>query len=116
MHKRQKQYFEQRRRQQHHQQEAGGGGSYSERNRTFGQQIENNRSLDILSLLNLSALAQEQKSVCPITREKSEDDALNCLTLPHLPVVQSNDIRTQEHSGIEETSTLLNIIQVILLC
>lgn len=49
-------------------------------------------------------------------REKSEDNALNYLTLPHLPVVQSNDIRTQEQCGIEETSTLLNIIQVTLLC
>ncbi|CAA0838105.1 Unknown protein [Striga hermonthica] len=53
-HKRQKQYFEQRKR--HHQHHTTGFESYADGRRSY---TENNRSLDILSLANVSAAAQE---------------------------------------------------------
>ncbi|KAA8527987.1 hypothetical protein F0562_035144 [Nyssa sinensis] len=54
--KRQKQYFEQRKRQQ--QQQTTGLESYSDGMNTCSQHQTNNRSLDVLSLLNLSTNVQ----------------------------------------------------------
>lgn len=55
---RQKQYFEQRKRQQQ-QQNSNGLESYSDKKAPCTQCPENNRSLDILSLLNLSTNGQD---------------------------------------------------------
>ncbi|KAF8018726.1 hypothetical protein BT93_H3583 [Corymbia citriodora subsp. variegata] len=60
---RQKQYFEQKKRQQ--QQQNFGLDSYAEGTNMDCQQQKENRSLDILSLLNLSTAPQEYKSSCP---------------------------------------------------
>ncbi|XP_048137254.1 uncharacterized protein LOC115745958 isoform X3 [Rhodamnia argentea] len=61
--KRQKHYFEQKKRQQ--QQQNFGSDSYAEGTNVDCQQQKENRSLDILSLLNLSTAPQEHKSSCP---------------------------------------------------
>lgn len=58
---RQKQYFEQRKRQQ---QQTAGLESYSDGNRLCNLQCEYSRSLDILSLENVSTVAQEHKTSC----------------------------------------------------
>ncbi|XP_056166207.1 uncharacterized protein LOC115683891 isoform X2 [Syzygium oleosum] len=60
---RQKQYFEQKKRQQ--QQKNFGSDSYAEETNVDCQQQKENRSLDILSLLNLSTAPQVYKSSCP---------------------------------------------------
>ncbi|KAI8016121.1 hypothetical protein LOK49_LG05G01535 [Camellia lanceoleosa] len=60
--KRQKQYFEQRKRQQ--QQQTTGLDSFSDGMNTCSQHQNNNRSLDILSLWNLSTVVQNCKSSC----------------------------------------------------
>ncbi|XP_059646664.1 uncharacterized protein LOC132293271 isoform X7 [Cornus florida] len=60
--KRQKQYFEQRRRQLRQQQQTNGLESCSDVMNTCSQSQKNNRSLDILSLLNLSTVAEERNS------------------------------------------------------
>ncbi|XP_028056631.1 uncharacterized protein LOC114260669 isoform X7 [Camellia sinensis] len=72
--KRQKQYFEQRKRQQ--QQQTTGLDSFSDGMNTCSQHQNNNRSLDILSLLNLSTVVQNCKSSCRSTRENSEGAAM----------------------------------------
>lgn len=59
---RQKQYFEQRRRQH----QTAEGRKDSEGQDIHGQRTENSRSLDILSLLNLSNVGQENKSNYPL--------------------------------------------------
>ncbi|CAL5388342.1 unnamed protein product [Camellia sinensis] len=56
------QYFEQRKRQQ--QQQTTGLDSFSDGMNTCSQHQNNNRSLDILSLLNLSTVVQNCKSSC----------------------------------------------------
>ncbi|EYU46022.1 hypothetical protein MIMGU_mgv1a020222mg [Erythranthe guttata] len=58
---RQKQYFEQRKRQQ---QQIDGLESYADGKRSCTQHCEYNRSLDILSLENISILAQEHQTSC----------------------------------------------------
>lgn len=58
---RQKQYFEQRKRQQ---QQTAGLESYSDGKRSCNLQCEYSRSLDILSLENVSTVAQEHKTGC----------------------------------------------------
>ncbi|RAL43354.1 hypothetical protein DM860_012495 [Cuscuta australis] len=69
--KRQKQYFEQRRQKhQHHQTDVE---NYHGNNQ-YNQQLKNNKSLDVLSLLNLSVIPGESNSVCH--QGKSEGDAL----------------------------------------
>ncbi|KAI3507975.1 hypothetical protein L1887_22973 [Cichorium endivia] len=68
--KRQKQYFEQRKRQQ---QNSNGLESYSEKKAPSTQCPENNRSLDILSLLNLSKNGKDFTSKFP---EVSLDDEI----------------------------------------
>ncbi|KAL6978989.1 hypothetical protein U1Q18_020654, partial [Sarracenia purpurea var. burkii] len=59
----QKQYFEQRKRQQQ-QQQATGLETFSEGENMGSQMPNNNRSLDVLSLLNLSTVVQDLKSNC----------------------------------------------------
>ncbi|GMQ01696.1 hypothetical protein CsSME_00048247 [Camellia sinensis var. sinensis] len=56
------QYFEQRKRQQ--QQQTSGLDSFSDGMNTCSQHQNNNRSLDILSLWNLSTVVQNCKSSC----------------------------------------------------
>ncbi|WJZ89250.1 hypothetical protein VitviT2T_008478 [Vitis vinifera] len=58
--KRQKQYFEQRKRQQQH--HIAGLESYTDGVSLLGQDNKEQRSLDVLSLLNLSSIAQECKT------------------------------------------------------
>ncbi|KAA8543646.1 hypothetical protein F0562_021608 [Nyssa sinensis] len=87
--KRQKQYFEQRKRQQ--QQQTTGVESYFDGMNTCSQHQTNNRSLDVLSLLNLSTNVQ---SSCTSTRENSE---VNALTVDyHItkspPTIQTNKV------------------------
>jgi len=60
---RQKQYFEQKKRQR--QQQNFGSDNDVEGTNVDCQQQKENRSLDILSLLNLSTAPQEYKSSCP---------------------------------------------------
>uniref|UniRef100_F6GUB0 Uncharacterized protein n=1 Tax=Vitis vinifera TaxID=29760 RepID=F6GUB0_VITVI len=57
---RQKQYFEQRKRQQQH--HIAGLESYTDGVSLLGQDNKEQRSLDVLSLLNLSSIAQECKT------------------------------------------------------
>ncbi|KAM1756588.1 hypothetical protein EV1_005930 [Malus domestica] len=73
---RQKQYFEQRRRQQQRQGQTTGLESYADGLNISEQHHKEHRSLDILSLLNLSTTAQEHKSSYPIRREDLEVNAL----------------------------------------
>ncbi|XP_050113198.1 uncharacterized protein LOC126591533 isoform X3 [Malus sylvestris] len=73
---RQKQYFEQRRRQQQRQGQTTGLESYADGLNISEQHHKEHRSLDILSLLNLSTTAQEHKSSYPIRREDLEVKAL----------------------------------------
>ncbi|KAL0389139.1 UNVERIFIED_CONTAM: hypothetical protein Scaly_0271000 [Sesamum calycinum] len=60
-HKRQKQYFEQRKRQQ---QQPAGLESYADGKRSCTLHSENNRSLDILSLVNVSTVSQDHGTSC----------------------------------------------------
>lgn len=62
---RQRQYFEQRKRQQQYQPQTERLESYDDGMDISGQHSKEHRSLDIVSLLNLSANAQEWKSACP---------------------------------------------------
>lgn len=61
---RQKQYFEQRKRQQQQQQTAESE-SYGDGTSTCSQHQNEQRSLDVLSLLNWSTVSQECRSACP---------------------------------------------------
>ncbi|CAI9107158.1 OLC1v1006454C2 [Oldenlandia corymbosa var. corymbosa] len=70
---RQKQYFEQRRLQQL----AANAGKASEGMNTYRNHNENNRSLDVLSLLNLSNVAQEPKSTSALASNEPEHEASN---------------------------------------
>ncbi|KAI3450230.1 hypothetical protein Pfo_006895 [Paulownia fortunei] len=112
-HKRQKQYFEQRKRQQQQLQTAGLE-SYADGKRSCTLHCENNRSLDILSLVNVSTVAQEHKTSCTNGRDNSEDDdftlnhqythpSLAILTNEGIPVDQSelNEERTPSSYGTE---------------
>ncbi|KAL3530982.1 hypothetical protein ACH5RR_010304 [Cinchona calisaya] len=83
--KRQKQYFEQRRRQQ----QVIDEGKDSMGKSIYGEHRENCRSLDILSLLNLSTVVKENKSNCPLAGNEPEHDALNCQTVQRPQAFQS---------------------------
>ena len=72
---RQKQYFEQRKRQQQH--HIAGLESYTDGVSLLGQDNKEQRSLDVLSLLNLSSIAQECK-----TRSNGKFISLLILNLP----------------------------------
>ncbi|XP_052186594.1 uncharacterized protein LOC127797600 isoform X3 [Diospyros lotus] len=67
---RQKKYFEQRKRQEEHQQTTGVE-NFSDGMTTSSQHQNNTRSLDILSLLNLSTVVQDCKSRCHSVSENS---------------------------------------------
>ncbi|XP_073271274.1 uncharacterized protein [Primulina huaijiensis] len=69
-HKRQRQYFEQRKRQQ----QAAGSEGYVDGKPSCSQNCENNRSLDILSLVNASSRAYENETSSLNARDNSNDD------------------------------------------
>ncbi|KAL5580520.1 hypothetical protein UlMin_012962, partial [Ulmus minor] len=73
--KRQKQYFEQRKRQQQYLQQTAGIEPYADGIDTSGEHHREHQSLDILSLLNLSKIAQEHKARCPTGRKDLEGNA-----------------------------------------
>ncbi|KAL5757139.1 hypothetical protein ACOSQ2_021885 [Xanthoceras sorbifolium] len=99
--KRQKQYFEQRRRQQ---QQTGGLESYSDH--------KEHRSLDILSLLNLSTAVQEHKSVCSsdTNTEEREDPRFHASTVNYdvtrgLPKILTDIVTSADSFEIKEAGT-----------
>ncbi|KAH6814194.1 hypothetical protein C2S51_023212 [Perilla frutescens var. frutescens] len=81
-HKRQKQYFEQRKRQQ---QQTAGIESYSDGKRSSTLQCEHSRSLDILSLENVSTVVQDHKTSCITARDNSEHDDFTLYNQDALP-------------------------------
>ncbi|KAM7521980.1 hypothetical protein LguiA_011882 [Lonicera macranthoides] len=91
--KRQKQYFEQRKRQQQ-QQQTFGQESYSDKPSTCNLPQNNNRSLDILSLLNLSPVIQQDNSSCPSGRRNLESNGstLSYQTTPCPPTIQKQKV------------------------
>ncbi|EXC19526.1 hypothetical protein L484_010655 [Morus notabilis] len=89
MQKRQKQYFEQRKRQQQYQQQTVRLASSDDGMDTSAPHNKEHRSLDVISLLTLSTIAQECKSACPGSRKdagvnasKMEFDITN-----HSPII-----------------------------
>ncbi|GMG98164.1 hypothetical protein Nepgr_000004 [Nepenthes gracilis] len=79
--KRQKQFFEQRKRRQQ-QQMTMVMENYADRLNNCNQHQENNRSLDILSLLNVPKVSEECRSICP--RELNASP-LNCCMTEDMP-------------------------------
>ncbi|XP_062081609.1 uncharacterized protein LOC133788231 isoform X2 [Humulus lupulus] len=73
--KRQKQYFEQRKRQQQCQPQTERCETYADETDISGQYQKEHRSLDILSLLNLSTNAKERKSDCFSERKNLDVNA-----------------------------------------
>ncbi|XP_073143469.1 uncharacterized protein [Henckelia pumila] len=69
-HKRQRQYFEQRKRQQ----QAAGSEGYVDGKPSCSQNCENSRSLDILSLVNVSSIAQKHETSSLNARDSSNHD------------------------------------------
>ncbi|KAL9169461.1 hypothetical protein ABFS82_04G080500 [Erythranthe guttata] len=101
--KRQKQYFEQRKRQQ---QQIDGLESYADGKRSCTQHCEYNRSLDILSLENISILAQEHQTSCINARDESENE--DCTSnhqyaLPSLEILTDEDTHVDQSEITEET-------------
>lgn len=62
---RQKQYFEQRKKQQQYRPQSDGLEDHTDGIDMVGKHLKEHRSLDVLGLLNLSAIAHECKSACP---------------------------------------------------
>ncbi|PON36400.1 hypothetical protein TorRG33x02_349400 [Trema orientale] len=102
----QKQYFEQRKRQQQYQSQTEIVENYADGMDISGQQYhKEHRSLDVLSLLNLSASAQEQKSAFPRGRR---DLDVNASTREHevrnsSPVILSETVVPANFVEIKET-------------
>ncbi|KAL8055835.1 hypothetical protein ABFX02_04G081100 [Erythranthe guttata] len=101
--KRQKQYFEQRKRQQ---QQIDGLESYADGKRSCTQHCEYNRSLDILSLENISIVAQEHQTSCINARDESENE--DCTSnhqyaLPSLEILTDEDTHVDQSEITEET-------------
>ncbi|KAK9065989.1 hypothetical protein SSX86_015391 [Deinandra increscens subsp. villosa] len=106
--KRQKQYFEQRRRQQQQQEHNSSGlESYTDKKVPYTQCHENNRSLDVLSLLNLSKNGQDCTSRFPEGRESSngEHATANHQTVHCTKTIQAETKNPcpSEHDEIRET-------------
>ncbi|KAL8055834.1 hypothetical protein ABFX02_04G081100 [Erythranthe guttata] len=95
--KRQKQYFEQRKRQQ---QQIDGLESYADGKRSCTQHCEYNRSLDILSLENISIVAQEHQTSCINARDESENE--DC-TSNHQYALPSLEILTDEDTHVDQS-------------
>ncbi|KAL6502269.1 hypothetical protein OROHE_024697 [Orobanche hederae] len=92
----QKQYFEQRKQQQQH---TTGLKSYDDGRRSC---IGNNRSLDILSLVNVSTVAPERKISC-INGDKSEEYDI---TLNHQYVLPCQAILDDEALHMDQTEII----------
>ncbi|PON37690.1 hypothetical protein PanWU01x14_318480 [Parasponia andersonii] len=102
-HKRQKQYFEQRKQQQQYQLQTEMLENYADGMDISGQQYhKEHRSLDVLSLLNLSASAQEQKSSFP---RVSRDLDVNAST-------RENEVRNSSPVIHSETVVPANFVQI----
>ncbi|KAL8531294.1 hypothetical protein ACS0TY_008058 [Phlomoides rotata] len=103
--KRQKQYFEQKKRQL--QQQTAGLESYSDRNGSCTLQCGNNRSLDILSLENISTLAHNHKGSCSNARDNLEnkDFTSNHQDAYHSLVSPTNQGIPVDQSEINEETT-----------
>lgn len=101
MQKRQKQYFEQRKRQQQKQQT--GAESFAD-GTNFCTHQDNNRSLDILSLLNLSTVVQKYNSSSNGARENLEggDVMLDCHTSKGQPILQAAKVIPGEPAEFRE--------------
>lgn len=107
--KRQKQYFEQRKRQQ---QNSNGLESYSEKKAPSTQCPENNRSLDILSLLNLSKNGKDFTSKFPEgTGSLNGQHTTPNSQTTHDPTtgdMENGNLCPSEHVEIRETRTVFN--------
>ena len=100
---RQKQYFEQRKQQQ--QQQTAGSESYADGMNACGEHHKEQRSLDILSLLNLSTVSQECYSASPSGKY------INILSIPKVTGrfswvclnklrIKTNDVMLKFHNYI----------------
>lgn len=107
--KRQKQYFEQRKRQQ---QNSNGLESYSEKKAPSTQCPENNRSLDILSLLNLSKNGKDFTSKFPEgTGSLNGQHTTPNSQTTHDPTtgdMENGNLCPSEHVEIRETRIVFN--------
>ncbi|XP_019178656.1 PREDICTED: uncharacterized protein LOC109173808 [Ipomoea nil] len=101
--KRQKQYFEQRKRKQQHQQTDVE--NYYDGNNTYSQQSKNNKSLDVLSLLNLSAVSKEPNSRCPQGNNEGITLSPNHQTISCPRTVQTNEATEMSPPRFEEESS-----------
>ncbi|XP_057789765.1 uncharacterized protein LOC131006604 isoform X12 [Salvia miltiorrhiza] len=102
-HKRQKQYFEQRKRQQ---QQTAGLESYSDGKRSCTLQSDYSRSLDILSLENVSAVAQGYNTSTTIASDNLENDDFTLNDQDAFPsqVILTSDCISVDQSEINERS------------
>ncbi|KAK4407639.1 hypothetical protein Sango_0344900 [Sesamum angolense] len=99
---RQKQYFEQRKRQQ---QQPAGLESYADGKRSCTLHFENNRSLDILSLVNVSTVSQDHGTSCI---NGDVDFTLNHQPTHHPPAILTSGGIPVDQSEINEESTPWN--------
>ncbi|RVX22946.1 hypothetical protein CK203_008395 [Vitis vinifera] len=100
---RQKQYFEQRKRQQQH--HIAGLESYTDGVSLLGQDNKEQRSLDVLSLLNLSSIAQECKT-CP----SGENSEVNTSTVNYQvkkgpPTILTNGVTPADYVEFNERAS-----------
>ncbi|KAL2508151.1 uncharacterized protein Fot_31798 [Forsythia ovata] len=98
----QKQYFEQRKRQQ--QQQAAGSENHADGRHSCSQHHGNERSLDILSFMNLSTVTQEQKSSCLVGRDIPENETfpLNYQNAHHSPEIHTKKGFAADHFETNE--------------
>ncbi|KAH7864793.1 hypothetical protein Vadar_033924 [Vaccinium darrowii] len=111
--KRQRQYFEQRKRQQQLQQ-ATGLETFSDGVNMSSQYLDNNRSLDILSLLNLSTVVQYHKSSCHTSRENSGGIAMteNYHITKSPPTIQADKVVPADPVEFKEARNPTTVSQV----
>ncbi|CAI9300958.1 unnamed protein product [Lactuca saligna] len=106
--KRQKQYFEQRKRQQQ-QQNSNGLESYSDKKAPCTQCPENNRSLDILSLLNLSKNGQDFTTRFPEAQgrgssngQHTTQNSQTALQMENENICPSEDVEIRETRNVSD--------------
>ncbi|KAJ0539457.1 hypothetical protein HanHA300_Chr08g0286481 [Helianthus annuus] len=114
--KRQKQYFEQRKRlQQQQEHKSSGPESYTDKKVPYMQCNENNRSLDVLSLLNLSKTSNDCTSRVPegMGSLNSEHTAPNYQTVNCTKTIQTETEKLcpSEHVVIRETRIVSNHLE-----
>ncbi|XP_042754211.1 uncharacterized protein LOC111876526 isoform X3 [Lactuca sativa] len=108
---RQKQYFEQRKRQQQ-QQNSNGLESYSDKKAPCTQCPENNRSLDILSLLNLSTNGQDFTSRFSEAQGRGSSNGQHTTQNSQTALQMENEnICPSEHVEIRETRNVSNHLE-----